>query len=316
VIYVFLNRILQVVVIALVVATLTFLVTWFGPGDIATQVAIARYDLDRVTPEVVRDIRAQEGLERSGLYQFGTWLGRTITLDLGNSLVTGQGVGATIAYHFSYTLKLALAAMGISLAMALPLGIAGGSRPHSRLNQSLQIISSLLVSVPPYVLAMLLILLFSIYLMILPVAGFTRPEHIILPALTLGLGLFAMSNRLIASSVNTVRNSGYYLFARTKGLPGYQVLIRHGLKNASAPVLTFLGLQFAFLLDGVVIVESIFAWPGIGHLLLESIMARDIPVIQGVAMLIGVIYVSINTLVDLILLRLDPASAQQTTDRT
>ncbi len=310
-IFVFLNRITQVVVIALVVATLTFLVTWFGPGDIATQVAIARYDLDRVTPELVQAIRVQEGLDRSGLYQFGAWFGRTITLDLGNSLVTGQGVVTTLVYHFSYTLKLAMVALAISLAMALPLGIVGGSRPHSPLNQALQLISSFLVSVPPYILAVLLILFFSIYLTVLPVAGFSRPEHIILPALTLGLGLFAMSNRLIASSVSTVRSAGYYLFARTKGLPGYQVLIRHGLKNASAPVLTFLGLQFAFLLDGVVIVESIFAWPGIGHLLLESIMARDIPVIQGAAMLIGVIYVSINTIVDLILLQLNPASAQQ-----
>lgn len=308
---VFLHRISQVVVIALVVATLTFLITWFGPGDMATQVAIARYDMDRVTPELVQSIREQEGLDRSGLYQFAQWFGRTITLDLGNSLVTGQKVGTTLAYHFTYTFQLALMAMAISLALAIPLGIIGGTRPESGFNKALQLISSVLVSIPPYILAVLLILFFGIYLSILPVAGFSRPAHIILPALTLGLGLFAMSNRIIAASVSTVRSAGYYSFARTKGLPRHQVLIRHGLKNASAPVLTFLGLQFAFLLDGVVIVESIFAWPGIGHLLLESIMARDIPIIQGTAMLIGAIYVTINTTVDLVLLWLNPASADQ-----
>lgn len=311
---IFLNRISQVVVIALIVATLTFLVTWFGPGDIATQVAIARYDLDRVTPELVQTIKEHEGLDRSGLYQFASWFGRTITLDLGNSLVTGQKVVSTLKYHFSYTLKLALVAMAISLALALPLGIIGGTRPESRLNQILQFISSFLVSIPSYILAVLLILVFAIYLKALPVAGFTSTRHIILPALTLGLGLFAMSNRIIAASVSTVRSAGYYIFARTKGLPRHQVLIRHGLKNASAPVLTFLGLQFAFLLDGVVIVESIFAWPGIGHLLLESIMARDIPVIQGAAMLIGAIYVTINATVDLILVWLNPAGTDQTSE--
>lgn len=302
------------VVIALMVATLTFLVTWFGPGDIATQVAIARYDLDRVTPELVQTIKEHEGLDRSGLYQFASWFCRTITLDLGNSLVTGQKVGSTLKYHFSYTLKLALVAMAISLALALPLGIIGGTRPESRLNQILQFISSFLVSIPSYILAVLLILVFAIYLKALPVAGFTSTRHIILPALTLGLGLFAMSNRIIAASVSTVRSAGYYIFARTKGLPRHQVLIRHGLKNASAPVLTFLGLQFAFLLDGVVIVESIFAWPGIGNLLLESIMARDIPVIQGAAMLIGAIYVTINATVDLILVWLNPAGTDQTSE--
>ncbi|WP_028575646.1 ABC transporter permease [Desulfonatronovibrio hydrogenovorans] len=310
-ILVVLNRISQLVVIALTVATLTFLVTWFGPGDIATQVAIARYDLDRVTPELIQSVRVQEGLDRSGFYQFSKWIGRTITLDLGSSLVTGQGVGSILAYHFSHTVKLALVAMVFSLAMALPLGIAGGIRPESRFNRILQAISSLLVSIPPYILAVLLILVFGVYLSILPVAGFSRPEHVILPALTLGLGLFAMSNRIIAASVNTVRSAGYYAFARTKGLPRYQVLVRHGLRNASAPVLTFLGLQFAFLLDGVVIIENIFAWPGIGHLLLESIMARDIPVIQGAAMLIGAIYVTINTLVDLTLLWLNPVATDQ-----
>jgi len=305
------NRITQAAAVILVVATLTFAVTWFGPGDIATQIALARYDPDMVTPEIIRSIQASEGLDRSGAYQFAVWLGRTATMDLGRSLVSGREVSAVLGYHFQYTLKLALAAMTFSLVLALPLGIASGLRPGSKLNLAMQALSSLLASIPAYILAIVLILIFAVHLSIFPVAGFSQAAHIVLPALTLGLGLFALSNRLISSSINMVREAPFYLFAKTKGLPRFQVLLRHGMPNAAAPILTFLGLQFAFLLDGVIIVENIFAWPGIGHLLLESILARDIPVIQGTALAIGLIYVSINAAVDLVLLWLNPASGYQ-----
>ena len=164
----------------------------------------------------------------------------------------------------------------------------------------------MLVALPGFVLGSLLILGFTIKLGWLPAAGFTRPAHVVLPAITLALGLAAVSNRVIRTAVSSVKNAFYLTFGQLKGLPPKRIIWGHAVRNMAAPVVTFLGLQLAHLMDGAVVVENLFDWPGLGYLLLESINSRNVPVIQAATLLIGLIYVLLNLVVDLVCYWLEP----------
>ncbi|MBL4903112.1 MAG: ABC transporter permease [Desulfocapsa sp.] len=294
------------IAVGLVVASLSFIVVHLTKGDTALEIAIARYNIDITNESLVEQIRVEEKLDQSLLIQYGRWIGHTFTFDFGHSLVSNEKVTNLLWYHFRYTLILSATAMLISLVIALPLGIVCGMHPGSVLDNISGLMSSALVAVPHFITGVLLILVFAIQLQWFPVAGFFTPSHLLLPAVTLGIGLAAFSNRVIATAIVNVRSAAFYQFARMKGLTESRVLLHHGIKNASIPVITYIGLQTAHLLDGVLVVETLFAWPGIGKLILDSILARDIPVIQGASLFIGLVYVFINATVDLICIALDP----------
>jgi len=301
------------VTVGLVVASLSFVVVNLTKGDTALEIAIARYGTTITNEALVEQIRIEEKLDQSLCIQYVRWIGHTFTFDFGRSLVSNEKVAELLWYHFRHTLVLSAAAMLISLVIALPWGILCGIYPGSSFDNISGLVSSVLVAVPHFVTGILLILTFAIKLQWFPVAGFFTSSHLVLPAVTLGIGLAAFSSRVVATAIVDVRKATFYQFARMKGLTESHVLFSHGIKNASIPVITYIGLQTAHLLDGVLVIETLFAWPGIGKLILDSILARDIPVIQGASLFIGLMYVFINATVDLICIALDPCrSAPET----
>jgi peptide/nickel transport system permease protein len=267
---------------------------------------MARYGEDVTDSQMVDKVREQEGLNQPLASRYLGWMGNTLRLDLGRSLISGEPVIQEVWFHFGKTCQLAGWALAISLLAALPLGVLGGLKPGSFYDGMASALSSMLVALPGFVLGSLLILGFTIKLGWLPAAGFTSPAHVVLPALTLSLGLAAVSNRVIRTAVASVKNSYYLTFARLKGLPARRIFWGHTLRNLAAPVVTFLGLQLAHLMDGAVVVENLFDWPGLGYLLLEAINSRNIPVIQAATLLIGLVYVLVNLMVDLVCHWLDP----------
>ncbi len=299
-------RLFQGLAVAWGVSSVTFILMVTLPGDLALQVALARYGQDLTDDQAVEYVRREAGLDRPMPLRYLAWVDSTLRLDLGRSLTSGEEVTKEIWFHFGHTLKLGAFALALSLLLAAPWGVAAGLSLGSRLDAVSAALSSALVSIPSFVLGALLIIGLAIKLKLLPAAGFTRPSHLVLPSLTLAVGLAAVSSRIIRTAVAEVKGSFFLTFARLKGLPRWRIVLGHGFRNAAAPVVTFLGLQLAHLLDGVVVVENLFDWPGLGKLLLEAVFSRDLPLIQGATLLIGLMYVLVNLVTDLICLWLDP----------
>jgi peptide/nickel transport system permease protein len=211
-----------------------------------------------------------------------------------------------ILVRFPATVKLAVVSMLVALIIAIPVGIISATRQYSFVDNVSMMGAMLGVSMPNFWLGLLLILLFSVHLGWFPVCGYGGFEHIILPALTLGTGIAAVITRLMRSSMLEVLRQDYIRTARAKGLSEKLVVSRHALKNALIPVVTVIGMQFGRVLEGAVIVETIFAWPGIGKLLVDSIYARDFAMIQGGVLFVAVIFVIVNLAVDISYTYLDP----------
>lgn len=204
------------------------------------------------------------------------------------------------------TFKLALAALIVSLLIAIPAGVISAVKQYSPVDYLTMTCALLGVSMPNFWLGLLLILLFAVTLRWLPVCGYGGLKYMILPAVTLGTGMAAMTTRLTRSSMLDILRRDYITAARSKGLGERKVICRHALKNAFIPVVTMVGLQIGHLLEGTVIVESVFAWPGIGKLLVDSIFARDFAMIQGCVLLFAVLFVIVNLLIDISYVYLDP----------
>lgn len=305
-----LSRLQQAVIVALVVGGLCFVLMRVLPGDPAMRIAAGRYGPDAMTAASAEKVRAELGLDRPWPAQFADWLGDLARLDLGRSLVSGQPVVDELAIQLGYSVTLAFAAVALSLVIAPMIGIAAGLRPQGWADRLSLAASVALRSLPPFVLGLALMLVFSLWLGWLPPAGFGGWREMLLPALTLGLGLAAVSSRVMRDAVAAVAATPYFAFARHKGLPEAVVVRRHGLRNAAIPVLSYLGVQTIYLVEGVVVVEAIFALPGIGHALVHAIIARDIPMVQGAALAMGLMFVLINAAVDLGCALVDPRLRQ------
>jgi peptide/nickel transport system permease protein len=299
------RRIGLMVFILLGVSIATFSMMHFVPGDPAEIIATERYG-EEVTAEIIEHVRRELGLDGQIYIQYLRWLKRVLRGDLGYSFRTDRPVLDEILTRLPATIQLALAGMLVSLVIAIPVGIISATRQYSATDNLSMFAVLIGVSMPNFWLGLLLILLFSVQLGWLPVFGRGGIEHLILPAVTLGTGMAAITTRLMRSSMLEVLKQDYMRTARAKGLNEWFVIGKHGLKNAFIPVITILGLQIAALLEGTVIVEVIFAWPGMGRLLVDAIFARDFPVIQGCILFIGVIYTLMNLLVDISYAYLDP----------
>lgn len=301
-----LKRLLLMFIVILGVTLLAFSLVQLAPGDPAEQIAIARYGIEELTPELIERIREQEGLNAPVYVQYGRWLGHVLQGDLGYSLVDGRPVAEEILYRFPVTLKLALASMVISLLIAIPLGVLSAVKRNSAIDHLSMTGALLGVSMPNFWLALLLILLFSVHLGWLPVCGREGAGSFVLPAITLGTGMAAVITRLTRSNMLDVLGQNYIRTARANGLAEKIVIGREALKNAMIPVVTVAGLQLAALLEGMVIVETIFALPGVGRLLVDAIFNRDFAMIQGCALFTAAVFVVINLLVDISYAYLDP----------
>ena len=300
------SRIIQAGLVAVLIGTATFAMMRALPGDMAWRIASHRYGYDNVDAAAADAVREELALDGPALPALLRWLGDLARLDFGNSLVSGAPVMDEVVHQLGASLQLAVAALALSLLIGPPLGILAGLRPGGLLDRGLLVLSTGLRAVPQFLLALVLILLLSVGLGLLPAAGHGAARHFILPTVTLALGLAAVNARIARDAMARIAAMPFWRFAEWKGLSRRQVLLRHGLRNVAVPLVTYLGLQFVTLVEGVVIVESVFGWPGIGHALVHAIFARDVPMVQGTALVLGLGFVLVNAGVDAMTRKLDP----------
>lgn len=265
-------------------------------------------------PRVIAQLRQQYGLDQPLHRQYLVFLGNLIRGDLGTSIQIQQPVLSLILERFPATLWLTGAALAVSVAIGLPVGVLSAVRPYSWVD-SLALVGAMVgVAMPNFWLGLVLMLLFSLHLGWLPVAGMGSwadgagafLAHLVMPAVTLGSGLAALLTRITRSTMLDVLKSDFVRTARAKGLPERAVVGRHALANAVLPILTVVGVQLGYLLGGTVVVETIFAWPGIGRLAVNAIWQRDLPLIQGTVLIFAVLFVLTNLVVDLLYAYFDP----------
>lgn len=300
------SQLIQLLLVVWSVGTLTFVLMRNLPGDMAYRIAASRYGYDQVTASSASQVRAELGLDLAWYEQYLRWFADLLRLDLGNSLVSGASVWAEISHQFGHTLALALVALVISLIIAPPIGILSALRPNGIFDRFTLFIATLLRSAPAFIIGVLLMTIFAVQLKWLPAVGYGKPINYVLPALTLALGLSAVSIRVSRNAAVAVFHATYYEFAKLKGLSSWQAFRRHGMRNLAIPIVAYHGVQLIYLIEGVVIVESLFAWPGIGHALVHAIIARDVPMIQGTALVMGALFVMLNMVLDILNRLIDP----------
>jgi peptide/nickel transport system permease protein len=295
------TRLFSAVWVSFGVASLVFFLIHWVPGDpVEVMLGESAAGADREA------LRHALGLDQSLWLQWGDFLGGVFSGNLGQSLYYQEAVGTLLAQRFGATAELAAAALAVALMIAIPAGIIAAARRGSAWDIGATGFSLLGVSIPNFWLGPLLVLVFSLGLGWFPVSGRGAPWSLVLPAITLGTALAAVLSRMIRSSLLEVMSEDFIRTARAKGLSPYQVWVRHGLRNAWLPVLTVLGMQLGALLGGAVITETVFNWPGIGSLLVESIQRRDYPAVQGGVLAISLCYVLVNLCTDLLYARIDP----------
>ena len=307
--YIF-KRIFMTIPVMVVVALFVFLLLRLSPGDPAAVIAG-----DYATAEDVQKIREKLGLSEPIVVQFFTWLGSLIQGDLGTSIFSNKPVTELIAQRLEPTLMLALTTIIFSILVAVPLGTIAAFRAGSWIDRLVMLFSVGGFSIPVFVLGYILIYYFSITWRILPVQGYRSPfedgmlpfiQHIILPTLTLSVIYIALLARMTRASVMEVLEEDYIRTARAKGLSEVKILMRHALGNAAVPIVTVIGIGIALLIGGVVVTESVYNIPGLGRLVLDAVLARDYPIIQGLILFFSLIYVLLNLIIDLTYTLFDP----------
>ena len=303
------GRVLALVPVLLVVAVVVFLMIHVTPGDPA-RVLLGQ----DATPEQVENLRHEMGLDRPLSVQFILWLGRALHGDLGVSLFQHIPVTADILQHSSPTVTLSLMAITVSLLIGIPAGVVSAVFRNSWLDQGSLALAMLGAAVPSFWLGLSLIVIFAVNLGWLPSSGYRAPaegiglslHYLILPALALGLPNSSLIIRFTRSSLLDVIGNDYIRTARAKGVSERGVIFHHAFRNALVPILTVVGLTFAALMGGAVVTETVFSLPGVGQLVVSSVLRRDYPVIQGVILMVATVYVLINLAVDLLYFLVDP----------
>jgi peptide/nickel transport system permease protein len=299
------RRLLSLIPVWLGLSLLAFGLSQLTPGDPAEQM-LSRETGEPPTIEAIEALREELGLNDPLLVQYGRWLLRVVQGDLGVSFRYRQPVLELLATRFPATLEIAVGALLVSLAIALPAGALAALKRNSSVDHLARLGALLGASLPSFWLGYLLMLALAVELRLLPVAGRGSFRHLVLPCLTLGLGAAAIQARLVRSSMLEVLGEDYIRSARAKGLAERAVVLRHALRNALIPLITVAGLRFAALLGGTVVIETVFAWPGVGKLVVDSIFDRDYPMIQGYVLFTGTVFVLINLSVDLLYRWFDP----------
>ncbi len=297
-----LGRLLATIPVLLGVSFLVFMMLHLVPGD-PVRMMLSEF---QTNPQQIELLRAQLHLDEPLPQQFGRFVVNAARGDLGLSIRSKRPVRNEIAENLGSTLQLAVAALAIAAVIGVTLGIIAAIKQNSWLDFAPMVLALGGVSMPSFWLGLLLIFFFSLRLGWFPATGGGDLKHLFLPALTLGLGASAIIARLTRSSMLEVLRQEYMTTARAKGLREARVVLRHGLKNALIPVVTIFGLQFGNLLAGTVVIETVFARPGLGRLIVSAILAKDFPMVQGIILFTATIYVLVNLLVDLTYGLLDP----------
>ena len=304
-----LRRVLQMLLILFLVSSAVFFMFKLVPGDVAA----VRLGIEQ-TPEALAALRAQLGLDRPLIVQYLTWLAGLVRGDLGTSYVDGAPVFAIVASRFFITLELVLVITVLSTLISIPVAVVAAQRKGTLVDSGIRAVSMVGYSLPTYWWAILLMLLFSVALGWLPAGGYVYPNrdfgrhlvHLIMPTVAMVMILVAAQVRFLRASILDIIQLDYVRTARAKGLSSRRVLYKHVLRNSLAAFITVVGLNFATLIGGMVIIEQIFTWPGLGWLIITSILNRDFPVVQGAVLFVAAIFVSVNLVVDILYAALDP----------
>ena len=303
------RRLLASIPVVLFVAIVTFSLLYLTPGDPAEVLAG-----DDATPEDVAQIRENLGLDRPYPVRLGIFLGNTLQGDLGISVFSGKEVSELIADRFEPTLSIAVFATIIAILSGLPLGVIAAWKANTWIDRSIMVWAVIGLALPPFFMGFLIVWAVGLQVRLFPVNGYVPLTenfgdylyYLVLPSVAASNTFMALIIRMTRSSVLEVLKQDYIRTARAKGLSESLVLFRHGVGNAALPILTVIGFGVAFLITGLVVVESVFAVPGMGRLLVDSIARRDYPVIQGVVLVISAAYVLVNLVVDILYTYFDP----------
>ena len=295
------KRLLSTIPVLIGISLLLFFMLRLLPGDPAQVLAG-----QMATPQEIENIRRQLGLDRPIYEQYATYLSRLVRFDLGRSARTQNPVTEEIWARLPNTLLLAVVAITLACLLGIPAGIISAVRPYSWIDYLVTTSALFGMSMPVFWLGLMLVVVFSVILKWLPAGGTGSWQHVILPSVTLAAFVVAFISRMTRSAMLETLAQDYTTTARSKGLKERVVVIKHALKNAMIPIITVVGLQFGLLLGGAVLTETVFAWPGLGRLIVDSILARDYPVIQGAILIFGLLYIMVNLVVDLIYALVDP----------
>lgn len=295
------KRLLSTIPVLIGISLLLFFMLRMLPGDPAQVLAG-----QMATPQEIENIRHQLGLDRPIYEQYAVYMSHLVRFDLGRSARTQNPVIDEIWARLPNTLLLAVVAIVLACLFGIPAGIISAVRPYSWIDYLVTLSALFGISMPVFWLGLMLVVLFAVILHWLPAGGTGSWQHVILPAVTLASFVVAFIARMTRSTMLETLSQDFTTTARSKGLAEMVVIVKHALKNALIPIITVVGLQFGFLLGGAVLTETVFAWPGLGRLLYDSISARDYPMIQGTILIFGLLYILVNLVVDLIYAFVDP----------
>ena len=301
------RRLVVLLLTLLVVSVLCFALPYLSEGDPARSILRARVADLAIDADAVEGLKARYGLDRPLPVQYASWLATVARGDFGYSFTNRMPVGDQIGSALRVSATLALTSLAIAIVAAFPLGTVSAIRPGGRADNVVTIITQSLVALPEYWLGPLAILVFALHLGWLPSAGWLEPSHIVMPACVLALRPLAYFTRVARASMLDVLNAPYMTAARSRGLSVARSIVDHGLRNATPPVMTLFGIWLAGLIGGAVVIEVIFAIPGMGRLVYNAVVNHDIPLLQAGVVCIVALAVAINTVADLLYLALNPA---------
>ncbi len=300
------KRILMLIPVLLGVSLIVFTLMQLTPGDPAQIILGAQASV-----EDIENLRQEMGLNDPLVVQFGRFLAGVVTLDFGSSLKDGMPVLDKLMEALPYTAQLTFAAILIAVLIGIPVGIISATKQYSIFDRVSTVLAMAGFSTPNFWLSIMLILVFSVNLRWLPVSGSGDLLHLVLPAIALGTQSAAIITRMTRSSMLEVLNQDYIRTARAKGLGSRAVVLKHALKNALIPIITVIGLQIGLMFGGAILTETVFAWPGVGRLMIDSIRAKDTPVVQGGVIFTASIFVFVNLIVDILYAYVDPRVKEQ-----
>lgn len=300
---------LAAIPVVAIVALIIFALLYFAPGDPAALLAG-----DEATPQMIEELRVRLGLDQSFFVQLRIWVVSILHGDFGNSIFSGTPVLELVGDRVEATIALCLVTTLFAIIIGVPLGVVAAWRAGGIIDRAVLTMAAISFSFPSFVIGYILILIFAMQLQLLPVQGYVSISDdfwgfwvkIVLPCITLGLPFLALLARITRTTVMEVRREDFVRTAIAKGLPTNQVIMPHVMKNAAIPIVTMIGLGVSHLISGVVVVETVYAIPGVGRLVVEAILQRDYPVIQGVTLLSSFVYIIVNLIVDISYSFFDP----------
>jgi len=304
-------RVLQTIPVLIGISFVVFALLLFSPGDPAVINLRAMMNTEHPPAEAVVEMRMEMNLDKPWYIQYGSWFSRVLSGDLGYSYQSRRSTIEEVGNAFPVTFLLSTLAMFFSCIIAIPLGILSGARQNSGVDHLTRAISIVGLSVPDFLIGIIGIMVFAVYLNWFPVAGYEGLDYLILPAFALSVGMSAITMRLMRTSMAEVLEEDYIRTARSKGISHRLVIQRHALKNALIPVITYMGTQYGWLFGGSMIIESLFALPGLGRLFVESASTRDIMVLQGCVLVFALVFVFLNLGVDILQYIFDPRVRQE-----